>query len=82
VLLSVLAENIDSADNKTLEEALQGNDLEILQAMIDRYMIRDLVTKLLKDYLQQIMSCLSDIQNIGLKLALHEIVGKIFRDYL
>lgn len=82
VLLSVLAENIDPADNKTLEEALQRNDLEILQAMIDRYMIRDLVAKLLKDYLQQIMSCLSDIQNIGLKLVLHEIVGKIFRDYL
>lgn len=82
VLLSVLTENIDPADNKTLEEALQRNNLEILQAMIDRYMIRDLAAKLLKDYLQQIISCLSDIQNIGLKLALHEIVGKIFRDYL
>jgi hypothetical protein len=36
----------------------------------------------MEEYLASIDSCLSGMQNIPLKLALHEIVGKTFSKYI
>jgi hypothetical protein len=60
---------------------VQGNG-EDLQSLIEKYSVRELITSLLKEYLQKIDTCLGRLENIRLKLVLHEIVGKTFRDYI
>jgi geranylgeranyl diphosphate synthase, type II len=82
VLISMLAEKVSDEDRLLMQEALLNNHTEGLQMLMNQYKVREMITGLLHEYLQQIDTCLGDLQNIGLKLALHEIVGKTFRNHL
>ncbi len=82
VLIAMLAENIGEADKITLHEALQQNNLQKLQELMVQYKIRELITNLLKDHLNQLNEYLTSLHNVRLKLALNEIVGKTFREYI
>jgi geranylgeranyl pyrophosphate synthase len=81
-LISMLAEKAGDDDSAKIAEALLHKDSEVLGALIEKYSIRELSTSMLKDMLTKIDSCLGEIQNLRLKLALNEIVGKTFRDYI
>ncbi len=82
VLVSLLAEKTDAEDRDLLHEALRKRDIKDMHMLAGKYHIRELVTDLLKEYLQKTFLCLDAIENIRLKLALNEIVGKIFGDYI
>jgi geranylgeranyl diphosphate synthase type II len=82
VLLAMLAEKVTEHDRLIMQEALFNSKGENLQSLIENYSIRELITNLLKEYLQNIDICLGGLENISLKLVLHEIVGKTFRDYI
>jgi geranylgeranyl pyrophosphate synthase len=82
VLISLLAEKVSVDDKRPMYEALNQTSFQGLQLLIEKYNISEQITDLVKEYLQKIDSCLRNLQNIELKLALHEIVGKTFRDYL
>jgi geranylgeranyl diphosphate synthase, type II len=81
-IMAMLAEKADAADRESLKEAVSTNNAEMVQKLVKKYSVREELTSLLRDYLHQTEICLGDIQNIRLKLALNEIVGKTFRDYI
>lgn len=82
ILFSMLKEKLDLEDKPVFEEAYLNGKLDAIQLLIDKYKIVEGVEALLKDYISQSNTCLSNYQNMGLKLALHEILGKTFKDYM
>lgn len=81
-LIAMLAEKTDRADCQIMKEALSRNNTESVQKLIEKYSVREELTTLLKDYLHKTENCLGNLQNIRLKMALNEIVGKTFRDFI
>jgi geranylgeranyl diphosphate synthase, type II len=81
-LMAMLAEKAGEDDMQSLKEAIEYNNPEVVQKLVEKYSVREELTLMLKDYLHQTEICLGNIQNIRLKLALNEIVGKTFRDYI
>jgi len=81
-LIAMLAEKADRTDCQIMKEALSRNNAESVQKLIEKYSVREELTTLLKDYLHKTESCVGNLQNIRLKLALNEIVGKTFRDFI
>lgn len=82
VLIAMLSEAIADSDRLMLQEALYQNELQKLQGLIAQYKVKELITGLLKDHLNKLKECLGNLQNVRLKLALNEIVGKTFREYI
>jgi geranylgeranyl diphosphate synthase, type II len=82
VLISMLADKASEADRQTLADVLLSKDTEGMQMLVEKYSIRELTNDLLKDHLNKTELCLEKFQNIRLKLALNEIVGKTFGDYI
>jgi len=58
------------------------DDYAAIYHLIDRYHIQDATKELLISSINEAKNCLESISNIGLKLALHEILGKIFKEYI
>jgi geranylgeranyl diphosphate synthase type II len=82
ILLSLLLEALPVPEKKSLQVAFESDDLQTIHAAIERYKINDQTEELLRDYISRAKACLDDLENLGLKLALHEILGKIFKDYI
>lgn len=82
VLISMLAELASNRDRSRMQKAFSESNLTDLQQLINKYRVREAVIELIKEYLNKIDVCLKGMQNIGLKLALHEIVGKTFSVHL
>jgi geranylgeranyl pyrophosphate synthase len=82
ILLSLLLEMITETEKESLKQAVILNNQEIITSLFSNYIIHQETEDLLKIYLEKAKKSLDDFQNIGLKLALHEILGKIFKDYL
>ena len=82
ILLSVLKEQIPKSENDNLLTAYKLDDYETIYDLIDRYHIQEATQKLLISTIHEAKNCLESISNIGLKLALHEIMGKIFKEYI
>lgn len=81
-VVSMLYEKAEEVDRELLREPLNGNYAGTLQRLVEKYSVRQELTYLLKGYLHKTETCLGNIQNIRLKLALNEIVGKTFRDFV
>jgi len=82
ILLSLLLEALPALERNFLQKAFEADDLVTIHVFIDRYKINDQTEDLLREYISKAKDCLDDFQNLGLKLALHEILGKIFKDYI
>ncbi len=82
VLVSLLAETADNDDIRAIEASLKNRNIKDLKSMADKYNVRERVTAMLREYLVNTRGCLDDISNLRLKLALNEIVGKTFGDYV
>jgi geranylgeranyl pyrophosphate synthase len=82
ILLSLLKEKLPDAELDFLLIAYKNDDYEALYELIDRYQIQEVTKELLVRTIQEAKSCLEEISNMGLKLALYEILGKIFKEYI
>lgn len=82
VLLSMLTEKLTANDKKLFQEAYQKNDIVTIQQMVESFSINQGAEDLLKDYIKESNDCLDNFQNTGLKMALHEILGNIFKEYI
>jgi geranylgeranyl diphosphate synthase, type II len=82
VLLSILKEKLSASDQDLLLKALKSGQNNVIYELIDQYDIQEETESLLTRYLNDAKSCMENFRNLGLKLALHEILGKIFRDYI
>jgi geranylgeranyl pyrophosphate synthase len=82
VILSMLVEKLTSQEKEQFQKVISTNDLNKIYELITRYQIEQQTEILLKDYIQKAKQCLDDLRNMGLKLALYEILGKIFKDYI
>jgi geranylgeranyl diphosphate synthase type II len=82
VLISMLAENLTASDLNVFQRAYQNNEIDIIQQLVKDYKIHNHADDLLKVYINESNACLGNFKNIGLKMALHEILGNIFKEYL
>jgi geranylgeranyl pyrophosphate synthase len=82
VLLSMLTGKMIPQDKILFQDAYQKNDIGTIQGMIENYNINQGAEYLLKDYIKESNNCLDNFQNTGLKMALHEILGNIFKEYI
>jgi geranylgeranyl pyrophosphate synthase len=82
VLVSMLYEKLPEADRILFQREQSGVQSDTLHQLIDQFEIRQNAETLLKSYLQDAKACLGTFQNIGLKMALHEILGNTFKAYL
>jgi len=82
ILLSVLAEQLTLSEKDVLLSYYKSDNYEAIYELIDRFQIQNATRELLINAINEAKSCLENLSNLGLKLALHEILGKIFKDYI
>ena len=82
ILLSVLEEQLPDSEKNLLLYAYKTDTYEVIYELIARYEILKVTKELLISTINEAKNCLESISNLGLKLALHEILGKIFKDYI
>jgi geranylgeranyl diphosphate synthase type II len=82
VLVSMLAGKLIPDDMIIFQNAFINNKIDTIQRLVDEYKIPQGAEDLLKNYINKSNDCLDNFQNIGLKMALHEILGNIFKDYI
>lgn len=82
VLLSVLKDSIPQNDQEAFIIAYKTNDYKQIYHLIEKYNIQQLTHNLLNENLTAAKNALENLSNIGLKLALYEIMGKIFKAYI
>jgi geranylgeranyl pyrophosphate synthase len=81
-LLSLLKEEVSSFDREQLKCSLENNNFTLIYNLISVYEIQKKTELLLTSYLNEAKNCLENFSNLGLKLSLHEILGKTFKDYI
>lgn len=82
VLISLLFGQLSAPDRRLFHEALAGENFESILQLTEKYKIRTNAEDLLKGYIRESDDCLGSFQNIGLKMALHEILGNTFKEYI
>jgi geranylgeranyl pyrophosphate synthase len=82
ILLSVLEGQLPQPEKVILLKAYKLDDYKIIFELIDQYNIQNITKKILTDIIGEAKNSLESISNLGLKLALHEILGKIFKEYI
>jgi len=82
IFLSLLSENVSNPDWECLIQALKNGEFKTIYDLIGKYGIREKTQLLLTSYINEAKSCLENFSNLGLKLALHEILGKTFKDFI
>lgn len=65
-----------------LKDAILHQKQDTIVNLCDKYGIRDKVNDMIKEYLRKIYLCLDNFKNVRLKLALNEIVGKTFGEFI
>ena len=80
IILSLLAGHLTQAEKELLLSAQSPGEFMIIYGLIDQYDILQQARELLLGYIREAETCLSHLTNLGLKLALHEILGKIFKE--
>ena len=82
ILLSILREKIPPTEMDSMINAYKSDDFKVLYDLIDQYRIPEATRELLIGTINEAKVCLDNISLLGLKLALYEILGKIFKDYI
>ena len=82
ILLSILREQLPESENDGLLNADGLGESRAIQELLDRYQVPDRAMGLLLGTIGAARHCLANITNLGLKLALHEILGKLFKKYI
>lgn len=81
-VISALAEKTGVPEKENLRNLVASNDICTIRELVKHFSTGEYIDRLIDEYLVRIDGSLSGMQNIPLKLALHEIVGKTFSKYL
>jgi geranylgeranyl pyrophosphate synthase len=81
-VISSLTRKAANNENELIRKAVQNNEIATLRELITKYSVADHIDEMILEYLRKIDDCLGGLENIPLKLALYEIVGKTFSKYL
>ena len=79
IILSLLAGHLNPTEKQLLLSARSLEDFSLIYGLIDAYNSPQLAREILLGYISEAETCLAELTNLGLKLALHEILGKIFK---
>jgi geranylgeranyl diphosphate synthase type II len=82
VLISLLQEKINPGDRILFNDSYLNNKIKIIRQFAESCLIDKEAEELLSEYINEAKGCLDDFHNTGLKMALHEIMGKIFKEYI
>lgn len=82
ILLSMLKDKLPASESEKLSKAYKADDFEVLYKLIDHNQVPESTRDLLISTINEAKVCLDNLSNLGLKLALYEILGKIFKEYL
>lgn len=82
IILSVLQQSLQPDEMPEFESALKNKKTESTKRLAEKYNARIVVQDMLVNYVEMARESISKLQNIGLKLALYEITGKMFDAYL
>lgn len=82
VLVSMLMEKIPDEQRSTVKQAFNAGNFDEIYRCIEINHIADHCAVLLKEQLFRAKESLAELKNLGLKLALHEFLGKIFDKFL
>jgi len=82
ILLSVLEKHLNPQEKEVLMGAFRTDFFETIYEMIEEHLIVQITKELLVNTINEAINCLESLPNLGLKLALHEILGKVFKDYI
>jgi len=81
ILLSLLHDKLSEEEKNKVPELMETNP-NALNDLFIAHNIQEETEVLLNNYLDKAKKSIEQFENIGFKLALHEILGKIFKDYL
>jgi len=81
-LLSMLMEIIPQDEQDIVEKAFRAGNFNVVYLYLENFKVPDHCVRLLKTNIDRAKESLDHLGNMGLKLALHEILGKIFDKYL
>lgn len=82
IVIATLLSKADPRFHEEIKQAVLANDIASIDRFLQEYEVKDDLTASVGKYLDKIENCLSDLENVSLKLALHELVGKTFRDFI
>ncbi len=82
IILSILFENLVNGNSKTAYNLVYNQQKTEIFNLIEQHAIIERTESLLKEYIQKAVDCLDQFDNIVIKLALHEILRKIFDEYI
>jgi geranylgeranyl pyrophosphate synthase len=82
VLISLLQEKLNGKVLADFHEAYRVNNINIIRKLAEKNTIDQEAEVLLTEYIDKSKECLDRFQNTGLKMALHEILGNIFKEYI
>ena len=82
ILLSLLKEKLSVSEQEQLLNALTTGKSKLVFELMESNDIQKETESLLKGYINDAKGCLENFRNLGLKLALHEILGKTFKEYI
>jgi geranylgeranyl pyrophosphate synthase len=82
IFLSILSQKSNETEKQKIQKAYKSNDFQTVYEMIVQLGVQQETETLLHKHIQEAKLCLETIENLGLKLALHEILGKIFKNYI
>jgi len=82
VLISLLQEKFTGTVLTEFHDAYHNNNITIIRNLAEENNIEQESEVLLSQYIKESKECLDGFQNTGLKMALHEILGNIFKEYI
>ncbi len=82
VLLAMLIDRLPDDERIMIEQAFISGNFDAIYRCLENNQTVDQCSELLKDQIFRAKESLADLKYLGLKLALHEILGKIFDKYL
>jgi geranylgeranyl pyrophosphate synthase len=82
VLISLLKEKLNPNDKILFHNAYLKNEIIFIRQLAASFQIDKEAEELLSEYIREAKDCLDEFHNTGLKMALHEILGNIFKEYV
>jgi geranylgeranyl pyrophosphate synthase len=82
VLMAMMMSKLSQNEKSVMKQAFIEGNINLIYLYLENYKARDHCVELLKDYINRAKESLDNLANLGLKLALHEILGKIFDKYI